>query len=128
MISYVEHLFMCLSVTCITSLEKFLFRSSAHFKYSFFSFLEVELYELCVCFQYQSPMVISFANISHSVGCLLILFMDSFSLNKLLILCDSIGLVLLEETSKKILLRSMPKRLLLMFSSRSFMVSETIIV
>ena len=74
--------------------------------------------------------VASFANIfSHSVGCLFILFMVSFAVQKLLSLIRShlfifaFVSITVGDRSKKILLRFTSKSVLPMFSSRSFIVS-----
>ena len=73
-------------------------------------------------------LVSSFANIfSHSMGCLFVLFMVSFAVQKLLNLIKSYLFIFIFITlrggSKKILLRFMSESVLPMFSSKSLIVS-----
>ena len=132
-ISSVEHLYLCLLAISMSSLKKKI--SYLVFCPFFIGLLSyIELYESFVYFRYLNYLSFgSFANtFSQSIGCLYTLFIASFAVQKLLGLIRSHLFIFafisfaLGVWPKKILLLFISKILLLMFSSRSFMLLSLI--
>ena len=88
--SYAEHLFICLWALRMSSLEKCLFKSFAHFLIGLFVFLEWSRVSSLYILETRPLSEVSLANMfSHTVGSLCNLALFSLAMQKLFILMRS---------------------------------------
>ena len=133
MASEAEHLFIYLWALCVSSLEKSLFKSFAHFLIGLFVFLECSHLSSLYILEVRLLSEVSLANMfSHTVGSLCNLVLFSLALQKLFILMRSHLFIIsfislaLGDMSVRMLLHRRSDIFLPMFPSRNFMVLQLI--